>query len=142
MKPFNKELKRLGRRELVDIIYQMKKNEEQMQNEIIALQEVLQDKRIRLSNAGSIASAAVEITQVFSVAQKTADMYLQEIACMKEETERTCKKMIEEASEKTNHIYAEGKKQYDLLEQKKKLLLEEIKKLEQQNHDLCEGMKC
>ena len=142
MKPFNKELKRLGRRELVDIIYQMKKNEEQMQDELVAIQEVLQDKRLRISNAGSIANAAVEITQLFSTAQKTADIYLQEITCLKEETERTCKKMIDDANEKVNLIYTEGNKQYDLLEQKKQTLLEEIKKLEQQKRDLCEEKRC
>ena len=92
-----KELKRLSRRELVDIIYQMKKNEQQLQEEIAALQEALQDKRIRLSVAGSIADAAVSIANVFSAAQTAADMYLQEIAYMKEETRKECSKLMEEA---------------------------------------------
>ena len=35
----NKELKRLSRRELVDIIYQLKKNEQEMQEEIEKLRE-------------------------------------------------------------------------------------------------------
>ena len=93
----NKELKKLSRRELVDIIYQMKKNEKQMQEEIAALQEALQDKRIKISNAGSLAEAAGEIAQVFTAAQKTADLYLHEIACMKADTEKECKKMLDEA---------------------------------------------
>ena len=67
----SKELKKLSRRELVDIIYQMKKNEQQLHEEIESLQEQLQDKRIRLSVAGSIAEAAVSITNVFSSAQRT-----------------------------------------------------------------------
>ena len=79
----SKELKKMSRRELMDIIYQMKKNEQQMQDEIASLQEALQDKRLRLSVAGSVAEAAASITNVFSAAQMTADLYLQEIACMK-----------------------------------------------------------
>ena len=74
-----KELRKLGRRELVDVIYQMKKNEERLQEEIAALQEALEEKRIRISEAGSIAAAAADITKIFSSAQETADMYLSEI---------------------------------------------------------------
>lgn len=59
----SKDLKKLSRRELMDIIYQMKKNEQQLQEEIASLQEALQDKRIRLSTAGSIAEAAASITE-------------------------------------------------------------------------------
>ena len=108
----SKELKKMSRRELMDIIYQMKKNEQQMQEEITSLQEALQDKRLRLSIAGSVAEAAASITNVFSAAQMTADLYLQEISCMKEETERECAAKIEEANRTVAKIMSDGKKQY------------------------------
>ena len=108
----SKELKKMSRRELMDIIYQMKKNEQQMQEEIASLQETLQDKRLRLSIAGSVAEAAASITNVFSAAQMTADLYLQEISCMKEETERVCAAKIEEANQTVAKIMSDGKKQY------------------------------
>ena len=82
----SKELKKLSRRELVDIIYQLKKNEQKNQEKIAALEESLREKRIRVSVAGSIAEAAADITQIFAAAQETADLYLGEIAAMKEET--------------------------------------------------------
>ena len=107
-----KELKKMSRRELMDIIYQMKKNEQQLQEEIDSLQQALQDKRIRLSVAGSVAEAAASITNVFSAAQMTADLYLQEIACMKEETEKACAGRVEEANQSVAAILANGKKQY------------------------------
>ena len=72
------ELKKLNRRELVDIIYQMKKNEQLLQDEIAVLRSELEEKRIRLSEAGSIADAAVSITDVFTAAQSAADLYLHE----------------------------------------------------------------
>ena len=93
----HKELKKLSRRELVDIIYQMKKNEQQMQAEIASLQEALQEKRIRISYAGSIAEAAVSIADVLNAAQTAADLYLQEISCMKEETQKECERIISAA---------------------------------------------
>ena len=106
-----KELKRMSRRELIDIIYQMKKNEQQMQEEIASLQEALQDKRIRLSAAGSVAEAAVSITNILSAAQMTADLYLQEISCMKEETEAQCAARIEEANRTAAKILSDAETQ-------------------------------
>lgn len=143
----NNELKKLSRRELVDIIYQMKKNEQQMQDEIAALQEALQDKRIRLSVAGSIAEAAANITQVFSTAQMTADLYLNEISCMREDAKQECEKMLEEAKTQVREILTEGAKQqanltacYQADYTKLQRLREEIYQLEQQKNNFsCEG---
>ena len=133
----SKELKSLNRRELVDIIYQLKKNEQQKQEEIAALEEALQEKRIRISVAGSIAEAAADITQIFSNAQRTADLYLHEISAMKEETEKACADMIEDARKKSAQILAEGEKQlaelndrYNAEYQKLQQLKSEIQQLE------------
>ena len=135
----SKELKKLNRRELVDVIYQLKKNEEQMQGQIASLEAELQDRRIHLSVAGSIAEAATDITGIFSVAQSTADLYLNEIASMKEDVERECAKKIEEAKKKVGSIMAEGKRQYDVLAaryradyKKWKQLCAEMEKAEEQ----------
>ena len=104
----NKELKKLTRRELVDIIYQMKKHEEQLQAEIAALQVALQEKRIRVSEAGSIAEAAASVTNLFATAQQTADLYLREIANMKADTEKECAEMIAEANRTMERIMGGG----------------------------------
>ena len=92
----SKELRKLNRRELIDIIYQMKKNEQQMQEQIDALHSELEEKRFRLSQAGSIAEAALAVTNVFSAAQEAADVYLRQIAAMKAETEAECGKIQEQ----------------------------------------------
>ena len=111
----SKELKKLNRRELVDVIYQLKKNEEQLQEKIASLEAELQDRRIHLSVAGSIAEAATDITGIFSVAQSAADLYLREIAYMKEDTQKECENMLEDARKKVETILADGKEQYEVL---------------------------
>jgi len=131
----NKELRKLSRRELMDIIYQMKKNEQQMQEEIDSLRESLQDKRIRLSMAGSIAEAAASITNVFSAAQATADLYLHEISCMKEETEKERARIIEEANAAAARILSNGGNRFGVL-QAEAQVLEEMEK-----HELHEGVE-
>jgi len=143
----SKELKRLSRRELVDIIYQLKKKEEEMQEEIESLKTELQDKRIRISTAGSIADAAMSVTNVFSAAQMTADLYLREISCMREDTEKECAKKVEEAEKKVRDILADGKKKFDTLKAvyKKEYarwqqLKSEVAALEEKNQLLREGI--
>lgn len=111
----NKELKKLSRRELVDVIYQLKKNEQDMQEQISALEKGLEDKRIQVSSSGSIADAAVRITNIFSTAQMTADLYLREISCLKEEAEKESAKIIADAEEQAKSILSEAKKQHDNL---------------------------
>ena len=103
---FHKELKKLSRRELVDIIYQLKKNDLEKQEKIDALEQALQEKRIRISLAGSIAEAATDLTQIFAKAQETADIYLQEIAAMKEDTQKECDEMIRQAQLRALQILA------------------------------------
>ena len=83
----SKELKKLNRRELIEVIYQMKKNEQQLLDKIAGLEAALEEKRLRISQAGSVAEAAVAVSNLLNAAQETADLYLQEIACMKADAE-------------------------------------------------------
>ena len=144
----SKELKRLGRRELVDIIYQLKKNEQEMQEKIEELKNEIQDKRIRLSVAGSIADAAMSVTDVFTTAQMTADLYLREISNMKEDTEKECAKKIEETDKKVKDILSDGEKKFDMLKAaykneyaKWQQLKTEISALEDKKQKLCEEIE-
>ena len=131
----SKELKRLSRRELVDVIYQLKKNEQQMVEELESLREEVQEKRIRHSVAGSIADAAVSVTNLLATAQTTADLYLHEISYMKEQTKLECAQMINQANETVVHLLAEGEKknaqlqaQYEQTYKQLQALQEELKK--------------
>ena len=123
-----KELKRLSRRELVEIIYQLKKNEQEMQEKMDAMQQEIEDKRIKLSAAGSIADAATSITELFATAQNSADIYLQEITAMKADTAKECEQMIAEANQKVATILSQGQKQFASLRASYKL---EYKKWQQ-----------
>ena len=93
----SKELKKLNRRELIEVIYQMKKNEQLLLDKIAGLEAALEEKRLRISQAGSVAEAAVSVSNVLSSAQEAADLYLREIACMKQDAERECERIIAQA---------------------------------------------
>ena len=99
----------------MDIIYQLKKNEQEMQEELTTLREELQDRRIRIETAGSIADAAASITNVLFSAQVTADLYLNEITCMKEAAQDECAKIIEAAKKEADDKLLEAERQLEEL---------------------------
>lgn len=94
----DKELRRLSRADLVDIIYQLQQDKEtliseneQMKEQMSAEKEQLLSKlrsrEIKAAKAGSLADAAASLTGLFERAQTTADLYLENIAEMKKEEE-------------------------------------------------------
>ncbi len=73
------ELKKMGRRDLIDIIYELKKNELRLQNEVDELKQELANRQIVIERAGSIADAALALNHIFEVAQAAADDYLNSV---------------------------------------------------------------
>lgn len=72
----DRELKKLSRAELIDIIYALKEREEDLSAQVAALEERLAQREIQISRAGSIAEAALAINRVFEQAQAAAEDYL------------------------------------------------------------------
>ena len=68
----DRELRRMHRAELIEIIYALKQSEDQLKAQNAALTAQLQDRQLRLEKAGSIAQAALELKNVFAAAQPTA----------------------------------------------------------------------
>ena len=75
----DKEFKRLSRSQLIDIIYQLQLKQEELTAENEKLSKELADKRLRVSKAGNIAEAALEIHNVMQAAQDAAAHYVEEI---------------------------------------------------------------
>ena len=83
----DKELKRLGRAELIDIMFELQRRCDEYDAEIDALKKELEEKEIRISKAGSIAEAALQVTGVFEAAQAAANQYLASIHAASRNTE-------------------------------------------------------
>ncbi len=71
-----KSLKRMSRRDLVDLIYEMKKRELELETELHEAKEQLAERALIMEKAGSIANAALGINKVFEAAQQAAEDYL------------------------------------------------------------------
>ena len=106
----DKEFKRLNRAQLIDIIYQLQLQLDKVNEEKRELEGELADKRLRLSAAGNIAKAALEINDCFRSAQNAAEQYLNEIEAIREETEAERQRILARAQAEAEAIIASAKK--------------------------------
>lgn len=74
-----RELRRMNRMELIEIIYALKQHEEELEQQNAKLRRQLADRTLRLEQAGSIAEASLLLNRVFEAAQAAADQYLESI---------------------------------------------------------------
>lgn len=110
-----KELRSLNRRELMEIIYQLKKSEQELQQENAELKDRLEDKRIKIENAGSVADAAMALSEIFTAVQSVADRYLAEIEARRANAEKESKAIIGQARMEADAMIKKAIEQCDLM---------------------------
>lgn len=96
----DKELKKLSRMELLEMLLVQTREVERLQAELERLnselehtQEQTKYRELELSQAGSIAEAALQVNGVFEAAQKAADEYLNNLHRLEAGTLERCKKI-------------------------------------------------
>ena len=72
-----KELKKLNRYQLLELLVMQTERADQLQKTIEQLEKELADREIRLSELGSIAEAAIQISGVLEASQRAADLYFE-----------------------------------------------------------------
>ena len=100
----DRELRRMHRAELIEIIYALKQNEDQLKAQNAALTAQLQDRQLRLESAGSIAQAALELNNVFAAAQAAADDYLHSVQASLADTNATAANTLSQARSEAKRI--------------------------------------
>lgn len=71
-----KELKKLNRYQLLELLIEQTERANQLQELLEQTQKKLADQELTLSSLGSIAEASLQISGVWEAAQKAADLYL------------------------------------------------------------------
>ena len=74
-----RELRRLSRIDLLEMLLEQSKELDRLQTELENVKKQLEDRRIMEQEAGSIAEAALKLNKVFEAAQNAADQYLENI---------------------------------------------------------------
>ena len=106
----DKEFKRLSRAQLIDIIYQFQLKQDELTAENEKLSKALADKRLRVKEAGNIAEASLAIHNIMASAQQAADLYLEEIRILREETKEECQRILGNAQKEADKLIALAKK--------------------------------
>lgn len=81
----DKELRKLKRVELLEILVSLSEENEQLRKENEELRKALSQKEICIEQSGSIAEASLKLSGVFEAAQRAADLYLENVRRMAEE---------------------------------------------------------
>lgn len=129
----DKEFKRLSRSQLIEIIYQLQLQLDELTEHNQLLEDALADKRLRISNAGNLAEAALEINDCFSSAQNAAEQYLNEIKEIRAETEAERQRILSQAFEEASAIAAKAKKVEDDYNFAVEAILKEYKRIHSDN---------
>ena len=74
-----KKLKNMKRKDLLEILLLQNKKISNLEEELNKTKELLNERKIILSESGSIAEASLKLNKVFETAQKAADDYLKSI---------------------------------------------------------------
>ncbi len=75
----DKELKKLSRSELLELLLAQQKEIERLEGEVKEWKEKYDERLIEIARSGSIAQAAFAISDIFDEAQRVADSYVKSV---------------------------------------------------------------
>lgn len=79
------ELKRLSRADLLALLLEERRKNDELSAELEQVKEKLADKNLQIEQSGSLAEAALRLNGVFEAAEAAAAQYLENIRCRAEE---------------------------------------------------------
>lgn len=94
-----KSLKRLNRRELLELMVQISEENEALTKENEGMKAELESRKLSAREVGSLAQASLEASNYFLAAENAAQLYLENIARMEKETKARSEKLLEETLE-------------------------------------------
>lgn len=100
----DRELRRLSRQNLLELLVQQKQQNEMLQAKVSELEALLNNRSIQIENAGSMAEAALALNGVFESADKAAAQFLDNIKRCSEQQKNDYDKTVAAAEQKAKAI--------------------------------------
>ncbi len=104
-----KELKRLSRAELLELLLLQTRETERAQARTRQMEEALSKRQLKVQEAGDLAHAVLAVNGVMEAAQRAAKQYLENIEQMEADTRERCTEIIEKARKEAERIIREAK---------------------------------
>ena len=111
----NKELKRLSRKELLEMLIEQSRETERLQKRLDEDEKKLKDRSLLVGEAGTLAEAAIVVNGVFEAADAAAKQYLENIAKRSAPANAGGEELLPKAREKADAIVAEAGKKADAI---------------------------
>ena len=109
----DQELRKLSRNDLLELMIEQAKEIERLREELDAANQKLNDRKIVIDNAGSLAEAALQLNGVFSAAQEACAQYMDNVTDVYQKQKTICARMEKETQEKCNRMIQEARKVAD-----------------------------
>ena len=99
-----KELRRLRRTELLELLVEQGRVVEQLQKEVTALRAEAAERRINIEKSGSIAEASLNLTNIFKEAEEACRLYQENIERRSGEQDRINAAREEESKKRAEQL--------------------------------------
>ena len=96
----NNNLKKMNRKQLLEILLDQTKRIEELENELQNTKEKLKDKNVKINNVGTLAEASLILSDIFKAADEAIAIQMQNIEKMAKEEEKRVKKELREFKKK------------------------------------------
>ena len=107
----DKELRKLNRADLLELLLMLKKENDQLTRQVQQLQAQVDDRKIVVDKAGSIAEASLQLNGVFESAQAACGQYMENIEKLSTRQEEVCRQMELQTRQNCERMIAEAKVQ-------------------------------
>ena len=108
-----KEIRRLTRAELLEMLIRQSQELQRTQKELKAAREALRSRQIALDEAGSIAEASLRLNGVFEAAQNACKQYMENIEALSKRQEAVGAQREQESREKAEGILKAAQEEAD-----------------------------
>lgn len=100
----DKELKRLSRAELLELLLIQTRETEKLRAQLEEARQKLADRHIAIEKSGDLAQAVLRVNSVVGAADAAAKQYLYNVAAMEKAAKERCRQMLLEAAEEADRI--------------------------------------
>lgn len=110
-----KELKRLSRSDLLEMMLELSKENEALREENERLRTQVNDRNIAIENCGSLAEAALMLSGIFQAADTACTQYTQNVQARSAGLEERCQQMETQTRERCEKMERDTKEACEVL---------------------------
>ncbi len=133
-----KELRKLGRPQLLELLVAQAKEMEELKGQLAEAEAKLEKRAIAIDKAGSIAEASLALSGIFEAAEAAAAQYMENIKELSGRQEKICAQKKAENEKEAEEILEKARRGADLILNSAR---EECRRLEEDTRKQCQRLE-